>query len=579
MPAKALMIQGVASNVGKSVLATALCRIFAQDGYRVAPFKAWNMALNSYVTRDGLEIGRAQGVQAEAAGVEATADMNPFLLKPKGNMTSQVIMRGRPWADVDAGEGRRDFVNVALPVIEESLGRLRTQFDIIVIEGAGSPAEINLRDRDVANMRVAKMANAPVLLVADIDRGGALAAIVGTLTLLPEDERGLVAGSVLNKFRGDFEILRPGIEILERRTGKPVVGVVPYIDESLIDEEDSVSIERPASLEAMAAAAGGAAVAPGAGPAAAVAAAAAAAGIEIAVIRLPHISNFTDFDALAREPGVRVRYIRPGESLEGIASGGGFGPDAIIIPGTKNTISDLRYLREAGYAAEIIERVRRGAQVMGICGGYQMLGRVLRDPYHTEAGTAGTGGGNGGGNGCGDDGGAPDEVPGLGLLPTETTFYPGKRTIRVRGRVIARAGWLGELAGQEISGYEIHMGRTTLLGDAVPVFQVQDEVPTLTTTASNGDRVNDSSDAGFEGAVSPDGLVMGTYLHGVFDNDGFRRAFINHLRRKKGLSPLSMMEGTSSRALRELNFDKLAALVRRGLNMDAIYGLIGVRKG
>ncbi|HHV61238.1 MAG TPA: cobyric acid synthase [Firmicutes bacterium] len=564
MPAKALMIQGVASNVGKSVLVTALCRIFAQDGYRVAPFKAWNMALNSYVTRDGLEIGRAQGVQAEAAGVEATGDMNPFLLKPKGNMTSQVIMRGKPWADVDAGEGRRDFVNVALPVIEESLGRLRTQFDVIVIEGAGSPAEINLRDRDVANMKVAKMANAPVLLVADIDRGGALAAIVGTLALLPEDERGLVAGSVLNKFRGDFEILRPGIEILERRTGKPVVGVVPYIDEPLIDEEDSVSIERLASLE------GAAAVTYAATPA-----------VEIVVIRLPHISNFTDFDALAREPGVRLRYVREGEPLS--APPGASSPDAIIIPGTKNTISDLSYLREAGYAAEILELVRRGAQVIGICGGYQMLGRVLRDPYHTEANTEGLAGRVNGG-------GAPDEVPGLGLLPTETTFYPGKRTVRVRGRVIARVGWLGELAGEEISGYEIHMGRTTLVGGAAPIFQVRDDIGSQDEArgrdqdameasgkpVGGGDIASDHG-VTFEGAVSPDGLVMGTYLHGIFDNDGFRRAFVNHLRRKKGLSPLPRMDGMSSRALRELNFDKLAALVRKGLNMDMLYRLTGVR--
>lgn len=505
MPAKTLMVQGVASHAGKSVIVTALCRIFAQDGYRVAPFKAWNMALNSYVTRDGLEIGRAQGVQAEAAGIDAACDMNPFLLKPKGNMTSQVIMRGRPRADVDSGEGRRNFVEIALPVIRESLEKLRGEFDIVVIEGAGSPAEINLRDRDVANMRVAKMVDAPVLLVADIDRGGALAAIVGTLILLPEDERRYVVGSVLNRFRGDVGILRPGIEALERRTGKPVLGVVPYMDGCLMDEEDSVSLERPQRPFGISA----------------------GKDLDIAVICLPHLSNFTDFDAFAAERDAGVRYVREGDALGN--------PDVIIIPGTKNTVSDLLHLRKTGRASEIVEKAAQGTYIVGICGGYQMLGRILRDPYGTEAGIG--------------------NIPGLGILPVETTFYPGKHTLRTRARVVTSVGWIGELAGEEVSGYEIHMGETRLYEGAEPVFLL-------------------SGRSEPEGAITPDGLVMGTYLHGLFDNDGLRRSFLDYLRCKKGLEPLSGRSGKSARALREERFDKLAELVRRSIDMERIYELL-----
>ncbi|MBX6396525.1 MAG: cobyric acid synthase, partial [Alicyclobacillaceae bacterium] len=392
------------SNVGKSWLCTGFCRVFAQDGWRVAPFKSQNMALNSYVTADGGEIGRAQGIQAEAARVEATVDMNPILLKPKGEMTAQLIVRGRPLADVSAGEYRDRYVSEVFEIVRDSLDRLRREADVVVIEGAGSPAEINLKDRDIANMRVAALAEAPVLLVGDIDRGGVFASLVGTLALLDEEERSRVKGFLINKFRGDRSLLEPGLRWLEERTGVPVLGVIPWAEVE-IDGEDSLALrmtERDGE-------------------------------VEIVAVRLPHLSNFTDFDPLRLEPDVRFRWVKHVEELGE--------PDVVLLPGTKNSMHDLAWLHKSGLAKAIAALADRGRWVVGICGGYQMLGKRLSDPSGLE----------------GD--GSP-ELPGLGLLPTETVFVPGKRTVRVTGKVVADEEALADVRGVEVAGYEIHMGRT-----------------------------------------------------------------------------------------------------------------------
>ncbi|MCX7780600.1 MAG: cobyric acid synthase, partial [Negativicutes bacterium] len=459
---RSIMLQGTSSHVGKSILTTALCRIFLQDGYKVVPFKAQNMALNSYVTKTGGEMGRAQVAQAEAAGLDPRVEMNPVLLKPTGNSRSQVILLGRPVGNMSAAEYHAGYSQKALGVVRECLDKLSQEFEVLVIEGAGSPAEVNLKANDIVNMRVAKLVNAPVLLIADIDRGGALASVVGTLELLEPDERELIKGIIINKFRGDIKLLEPALEFLERRTGKPIVGVVPHLANLGIDDEDSVSLDEKATTSK--------------------------GDIDIAVLRLPKISNFTDFDALEREPDVSVRYVRQGEAIGK--------PDLIILPGSKNTSEDLLYIKERGYDTEIMRLVDDGVPVIGICGGYQMLGREVRDPHHAESDL--------------------DTIAGLGLLETVTTFAAEKITHQVTAACTGHS-FLGiSYSGDNLTGYEIHMGRTEFLAPTRNAF---------TITSRSGEKMQVA-----DGVVREDGLVMGTYIHGIFDNDEYRRAVLDALR-------------------------------------------------
>lgn len=506
MTARTIMVQGTASNAGKSILVTALCRIFYQDGYRVVPFKAQNMALNSFVTEDGGEMGRAQVLQAQAAGLKPRVEMNPILLKPTAHASSQVIVLGRPVGNMSARDYHQNRNLQYLKIIEETLDKLRKDFEIVVIEGAGSPAEVNLKERDLANMRIARLANAPVLLVADIDRGGALASIVGTLELLDPDERELVKGFVINKFRGDLALLRPALDFLEDKTGKPVLGVLPYFTDLHLPAEDSVCLEDVR---------------------------ASAGEVEIAVLLLPRISNFTDFDPLSLEPGVRLRYVKEGERLGR--------PDLVIIPGTKNTIEDLLYLYETGLAAEVRRAAQEGIPVCGICGGFQMLGRELCDPEHTES--------------------VRDELPGLGLLDTVTTFFPEKVLAQAEGKLLGDGLLWEGMAGSAIKGYEIHMGRTVLGRDTRPFLRV---------TQRRGE-----ADTGFDGAVSPSGLVWGTYFHGIFDNDDFRSHLLGQLRKRRGLEERPG-SGLSHAGLLERKLDRLAEICWAGLDMARIYELMGL---
>ncbi|MBP2654512.1 MAG: Cobyric acid synthase [Firmicutes bacterium] len=505
--ARTIMLQGTSSHVGKSILTTALCRIFLQDGYKVVPFKAQNMALNSYVTKTGGEMGRAQVAQAEAAGLEPVVEMNPVLLKPTGNASSQVVVLGRPVGNMSASQYHEGYSKKMLGIIESSLRKLEAEFEVVVIEGAGSPAEVNLKANDIVNMRIAKMANAPVLLIADIDRGGALAAVVGTLELLESDERELVKGIIINKFRGDIKLLNPALEFLATKTGKPVVGVVPHISQMGIDNEDSVSLDEKAVDS------GG--------------------EIEIAVLRTPRISNFTDFDVLAAESGVVVRYVCQGERLGK--------PDMVILPGSKNTTEDLLYIKAVGYDRDIYRLVESGIPVVGICGGFQMLGREIRDPEHTESECY--------------------QVAGLGLFDTVTVFAKDKVTHQVTA-ACQNHTFLGiGYTGANLTGYEIHMGRTEIPANAKPAF----------TITSRSDQMSGD----YDGVVRADGLVMGTYIHGIFDNDDFRQAIINALRKRKGLEPLP--HGSNTIRRKEASYDRLADTVRRSLNMELIYDIMGVK--
>jgi len=505
--ANTIMLQGTSSHVGKSILTTALCRIFLQDGQKVVPFKAQNMALNSYVTKTGEEMGRAQVAQAEAAGLEPRVEMNPVLLKPTGNSSSQVILMGKPVGNMSAKEYHMGYSLKALGVIKECLDKLGAEFDTIVIEGAGSPAEVNLKANDIVNMRIAKLVSAPVLLIADIDRGGALASVVGTLELLEPDERALIKGIIINKFRGDLDLLKPALDFLEEKTGKPVIGVVPHLDQLGIDDEDSVSLDDKQNDPTR--------------------------ELTIAVIRTPKISNFTDFDAFASEDDVTVHYVRPGEILGK--------PDLIILPGSKNTIEDLLYLREQGYEQDIIKLVNEGTPLIGICGGYQMLGQQIYDPEHTES--------------------ERDNIKGFGLLDITTTFASGKVTHQVTARC-NQNGFLGlAITCDHLSGYEIHMGRTEFLSSVKHAF-------TITSRSSQETQQAD-------GVVSRDGQIMGTYIHGIFDNDIYRRSVLNALRVAKGLKPIETINDTYTR--KQNSYNRLADTVRNSLNMELIYQMMGTK--
>lgn len=502
--AKSVMFQGTSSNVGKSVLAAAFCRILYQDGYRVAPFKAQNMALNSFVTKDGGEMGRAQVVQAQAAGVEPDVRMNPILLKPTGHSCSQVVVMGKPVGNLSAQEYHLRYNITALDVVKQSLETLSSDNEVLVIEGAGSPAEVNLKEHDIVNMRVAKLADAPVFLVADIDRGGALASIVGTLELLYPDERPYVKGIIINKFRGDLKLLQPALDFLEQKTGVPVIGVVPYYTEFSIPEEDSVVLEETRSQ------------------------ASCGEQLDIAVLAIPRISNFTDFDPLAAEPDVNLRYVR---SVTELGS-----PDLVILPGSKNTSEDLQFLWDTGLADAVIALANE-TPVMGVCGGYQMLGKSIMDPEHTES--------------------ERDSIKGLGLLDMVTTFFPTKVTRQVTGRVYGKGFCLDDCPAEELSGYEIHMGATVLNNSLCPALVLQ-----------RGEEEH------LDGAVS--GNVMGTYLHGIYDNDGFRGHLLSWLWQRRGKDSRPVDAGYSASGAREKAFNQLADLVRSNLDMEKVRKIMGL---
>ncbi len=505
MRARTLMVQGTMSSVGKSLIVAALCRIFKQDGLRVAPFKAQNMALNSYATRDGREVGRAQAMQADAAGVDVTVEMNPVLIKPEADSFAQIVVMGKPWARLPAGEYMSRRAEL-WSVVTHALDSLREEYELVVMEGAGSPAEINLRRGDLVNMAIAEYADAPVLLIGDIDRGGIFAQLIGTLMLLEERERARVRGLIVNKFRGDARLFEDGVKMLEERGSLPVLGVVPFIHDLRIADEDSVALEIPTPTPTLPLVRGG--------------------NIDVAVIRLPHISNFDDFDPLRAEPDVTVRFV---DRVEEMGE-----PDLVILPGTKTTIADLSWMRTRGIAGYIGQLAQRGVPVLGICGGYQMLGRAIFDPLRVESGET--------------------EVDGLGLLDVMTTFEPEKRTARARARVIAHKGLFAGARDLEIAGYEIHMGRSES-GDA----------PAMQVIVRGEEKVD-----GFDGAINQDGWIAGTYFHGLFDNDALRHAMLSNLAARKNVT-----RSDAARFDRDSMYDRLADVVRASLDMSAIYRLIG----
>ena len=501
------MVQGTASHAGKSTLVAALCRVYAQAGLRVAPFKAQNMSNNAAVTDDGREVGRAQAVQAMAAGVPVTVDMNPVLLKPQADNKSQIVVLGRARHTTDAREYYA-LKSELWPVVTGALDRLRAAYDLVVVEGAGSPAEINLAQYDIVNMRIACYANAPVLLVGDIDRGGVFAALYGTVALLQPEERALVRGFIINKFRGDGSLLTPGFEMLRERTGIPTLGVLPFLDLSRVPEEDALN------WEGLRQSGDGDAV------------------IDIAILRLPRVANLDEFQPLAREPGVRIRFV--GTAAE-------FGtPDLVIIPGTKATLADLAWLRERGLDRRIVECRTRGIPILGICGGFQMLGDRLIDESGAEAV------------------GAAD---GLGLLPVTTTFSREKTTRKVRARVVRTSALWSADVHATLDAYEIHMGRTV----ATAGGESLDGVAAFEVVSSEG--------LHSDGYRSADGLVVGTYLHGLLENGPLRREWLACLAARKGVR---LPEATSELSINDA-FDSLADVVREHIDLAAIDDMIGIR--
>ena len=498
MRGKSLMFQGTGSSVGKSMLCAAVLRILKQDGLRVAPFKAQNMALNSFATSEGLEMGRAQVTQAEAAGIEPSVRMNPVLLKPTSDRRSQVIVNGKPIGTMSAME-YDGFKPRLREMVKETYDALEDSVDVVVIEGAGSPAEINLKEGDIVNMSMAKSADAPVILIGDINPGGVFASLYGTVKLLDADEQARIKGIVINKFRGDVKILEPGLRMLEELLHIPVVGVIPWMDVD-IEDEDSVTERFNRSA--------------GQGQ------------IRAAIVQLPHISNFTDFSLLAGEPDVSVVYAsRPSELKDA---------DIILLPGTKNTIEDLNWLKQRGLADEIVRHARSVGMVIGICGGYQMLGETLRDPLHTES--------------------RIPEMAGLGLLNFDVTFNAEKRTVQAHGAISCPSGWLREHNGLMLDGYEIHSGENTFGPGCVPFLYL------------NGRAEPD-------GVTNPQGNVLGSYLHGIFDTGAFWRAVVNHVRKEKGLDA-NTGDVLTITQFRDREFDRMATIVRQNLDMDAVYKII-----
>jgi adenosylcobyric acid synthase len=498
MNAKTLMIVGTMSSAGKSLLVTGLCRIYARRGIRVAPFKAQNMSNNAAVCADGSEIGRAQYTQALACSIAPTVEMNPILLKPEADSRSQIVLMGKSLETLPAKKyyKRKEML---WEIITQALDSLRQQYELVIIEGAGSPVELNLKRGDLVNMAVAKYAQSPTLLVGDVDRGGIFAQLLGTLWLLEEAERRLLKGLIINKFRGDIELFYDGVNIIEEKGGVPVVGVVPYTHH-YIPEEDAVAIEAQ-NFEAK-----------GTG------------GTDIVVVRLPRISNFDDFLALDAEEGVNVRYIdSPGELGA---------PHAVILPGSKSTIADLEWLRRQGLDTAIQTYANYGGVVVGICGGYQMLGMVIRDPHRTESNL--------------------DQMDGLGLLPVETDFFTEKTTHQAEAIVRSKVGWLKEVTDSQVSGYEIHMGVTQ-----------QVESAWLEITQRSGETLSVP-----DGSIRPDGKIWGCYLHGIFDNHDFRRAWLKSLGWGGSTVPIATIETA---------LDNFADVLEDALDMDYIDQLLGLK--
>jgi adenosylcobyric acid synthase len=513
MRARAIMVLGTSSHVGKSLLTAALCRIFAQHGHRVAPFKSQNMSLNSAATIEGFEIGRAQALQAEAAGVAPSVDMNPILIKPSGGNSSQVVVRGKIWGRVTAADYHQRRVEELLPIVRESYNTLAAEYDVVILEGAGSPAEINLKQHDIANMRMAEMADARCLLVGDIDRGGVFASLLGTLDLLEPKERELVRGFAINKFRGDARLLEPGVHMIEDRVQKPCLGVIPYLDSLVLEEEDSLGLpvvtqtQWTSDLDKSS-----------------------YRRLQVAVITLPSFSNFTDFDSLRSEPSVSLLFCR---TVEAIAQA-----DVVIVPGSKQTVDDLLWMRSQGLDGAI----RRHAQtslVVGICGGMQMLGETIIDPLGMEH--EGT-------------------VAGLCLLPIQTTMQADKVTRNVKGKMVT-SGLFGQpVTDCQLSGYEIHIGQTSYQLDATHFAVLSSERGTSNTSR--------------DGCVSIDTHVFGTYLHGIFDEDSFRHQFLCAARRFHGLS--APRELHLWKQLREDSLNRLAQAVEDALDMEAIFDWVGL---
>jgi adenosylcobyric acid synthase len=505
--ARAIMVLGTSSHVGKSLLTAALCRIFAQQGYSVAPFKSQNMSLNSAATIEGLEIGRAQALQAEAAGIAASVHMNPVLIKPSGDCSSQVVVRGKIWGQISAADYHRRRVEELMPAVCESYQTLASRYQVIVLEGAGSPAEINLKQHDIANMRMAEMADAACLLVGDIDRGGVFASLLGTVELLDPAERDRICGFCINKFRGDLSLLEPGVRMMEERLGKPCLGVVPYLPGLALEEEDSVGLplvtrtgwsisnntpDRP---------------------------------LRIAVVALPSFSNFTDFDSLRAEPAVDLLFCRSAEFLQHA--------DVVILPGSKQTMSDLAWMREGGLDQAVCNHARLGL-VMGICGGMQMLGQELSDPLGIEQ---------------------QGHVPGLGLLPISTTMQAQKVTRICSGTIDGDSLFGQPLLQRRIAGYEIHVGKTLYRDHAEPF-----------ATLSSGE---------LDGCVSADRRILGSYLHGIFDEDCFRHAFVGAARSFCKLPSPAVLNPW--KAQREKSLDRLARQVSQSLDMKRIFGWVGMK--
>ena len=485
------MFQGTASSVGKSIISAAFCRIFNDEGLKVSPFKSQNMALNSYVTIDGKEMGRAQVVQAEASRVAPMVEMNPILLKPTSDVGSQVIINGKVYKNLKA----KDYFDMKVKlkdIVLRAYNNLNSSFDVIVIEGAGSPAEINLRENDIVNMGLAEMVDSPVILIGDIDCGGVFASLYGTVMLLSENERARIKGFLINKFRGDVEILKPGIKMIEQKIKKPCLGVIPYMDLQ-IDDEDSVTNRfiKKSNGE-----------------------------IVIGVINLPYMSNFTDFTALEAEQDVNLRYVYNEKEL--------LGADLVIIPGSKNTIKDVQYIFNSNLDKAIYKKRKEGIPIIGICGGYQILGQEISDPDLVES--------------------ACTSINGLSLLNIKTKMLKDKQTKQVKGRVITKSQIFQSLENNIVSGYEIHMGQTELLKNTSPIIRLDD--------------------GRYDGAVSQDGKVIGTYLHGIFDNDEFRNSILNVIRKKKGLQDDST--AFSYKELKEKEYDKLAQIVKKNCDVQAI---------
>jgi adenosylcobyric acid synthase len=494
---KGVMIQGTASDVGKSLIVTALCRMFANDGVKVVPFKSQNMSNNSYVTKDGKEIGRAQGIQAEAAKIEATVWMNPILLKPRSNQDSEIVYLGKSLKTL-SGRGYRDtFYEKGLEVISNSLEQLSSQFELVVIEGAGSPVEINLKDRELVNMKVAELADVPVILVADIDRGGVFASIVGTLELLEPEERLRVAGIIINKFRGDISLFEDGIHWLEKKTGIPVLGVLPYVENHMIDGEDSLSLSNQFSNRKK-------------------------GNLDIAVIHLPFVSNYSDLEPFLYEEDVSIRWVKHASEFGN--------PDAVIIPGTKSTINDLKTLRERQLDILIQKHIEHGGFVTGICGGYQILGEEIIDEMGSDTGIRNK------------------SVAGLGWIPGRTIFYDEKETVRTAGVYHENTGL--NINGK-LEGYEIHLGKTVLH---------QHDCSFL--TLENGKE---------EGYYGPNGQIIGTYLHHLFHNDEWRNHWLNMIRKSKGLNS---KETIYISEYKDKRYDEIAGQMRTHLNFEQLNDII-----